>query len=458
MTTSISTSQRLTACLSATICAMSMVATPASAGDWVMAAGSEEGRSGAIVPWGFAQLLVENQPWSAPVEGLQAPPLQGFNGATLAGDVDGVDVTLRRARLGLRGNVPGMADRLGMLVAIEAGENGLTRGRGIVVVDASVSVRLVESLRLRLGQFKLPTADEAIENNPSAAATTSFSPYVTALLIESDVVNGKVIGPASSLRDVGAQLFDAVDLWSNDSLGLELSWAAMASMGRPAHQMAKLSPEPIDWSAGVDAAFTQLSTVAERGPELTGRLQLSLLLDPASKKKPTRDEISAWVWSQHGSRAVDADIVSRRRSGLGAQLKTHGLRLRAEAVLAEGAIFQPAVFVGQPATVVADGVANGGSLDVSVARIADFKLDPFVIDASLDWLQRNPGDPVAERTLQALTLGAQWKLMNKGSTSLRLISNVVLRRLLVGADAPKDAAVIADALSPTVSAQLNLTF
>jgi hypothetical protein len=439
----------------AAVAAVALLLSSATlAGDWVMAAGSEEGRTGDIVPWGFAQLLVETQPWSSPVVGLQAPPLQPFNGHFLAADVEGVDVSVRRARVGLRGIVPGTDDRVNMLFAIEAGQNALTRDRGVVLVDASVSVRLVESLRLRLGQFKLPTSDEAIEHNPSMSATTSFSPFVAALLIEQDVVDGRIAGPAAALRDVGAQLFDAVPLWAGDTMGLELSWAAMASIGSPAHRLAALSIDPDAYVDATTATASQLEHTFRHGPELTGRLQLSLLLDPAARKKPRRDELSAWIWSQHGQRDVDGEVFSRRRSGVGAQLQRDGVRLRAEAVVADGVLLAPPALVGQRASIVADGEAHGGSIDASVGRVAGFDLAPFTIDASFDWLQRGPGDAAAERTLQALTLGVQWKL----NRELRLITNVLLPRQLVGSKAPADAAIIAAALSPMVSTQLNLVF
>lgn len=426
-------------------------ASPARAADWAMLSGTEEGRPDAIVPWGFAQLLLESQPWSTPVTGLQAPPLQKFNGSLVAAELaDPFDLSVRRARLGLRGSVPGTDQRLVFIAAVEAGENGTTRDRGIVLVDASVTASVFPGLRLRVGQFKLPTADEAMENNPTAAAFTRFSPFVSALLIEQDLEDGAIVGPTASLRDVGIEAFDALPLWQGDHGALDLGFAAMASLGRPSHSF-----------GSIDDVNAQLVHVASSGPDLTGRLQLSWLMDPRQRHRGDRDEVSVWLWRQQGARLVPGiddplttSAVGRVREGAGGQVRLAGVRVRAEVVVAEGAVLAQGAFAGQPAVILPDGVAHGGSLDLSVARLGSLALDPFTIDVGADWLSRNPDDPVASRFLQSVTVGTQIKF-NK---MFRLLLNAELRHLEVGAKAPPDAALIAAGLSPLLSAQLNLVF
>jgi hypothetical protein len=426
-------------------------ASPARAADWAMLSGTEEGRPDGIAPWGFAQLLLESQPWSTPVTGLQAPPLQKFNGSLVAAELpESFDLSVRRARLGLRGSVPGTDQRLVFIAAVEAGENGLTRDRGMVLVDASVTASVFPGLRLRVGQFKLPTADEAMENNPSAASFTRFSPFVSALLIEQDVVEGAIVGPALSLRDVGIEAFDALPLWQGEQGALDLGFAAMASLGRPSHAF-----------DSIDDVNAQLVHVVSSGPDLTGRLQLSWLLDPKQRHRGNRDEVSVWLWRQQGARLVPGlddptttSAVARVRQGAGGQVRLAGVRVRAEVAAAEGAVLAQGAFVGQPAVVLPDGVAHGGSLDVSMARLGSLALDPFTIDVGADWLARNPDDPAASRFLQSVTVGTQLTF-NK---TFRLLLNAELRRLEVGAEAPPDAALIASGLSPVLSTQLNLVF
>jgi hypothetical protein len=94
------------------------------AADWVMLGGTEEGRKEGITPWGFAQLLVESTPWTKPVTGLRAPSLQPFEGQHLAVEIgEPFELSVRRARVGVRGTVPGTERALSFFAAVEAGEN-----------------------------------------------------------------------------------------------------------------------------------------------------------------------------------------------------------------------------------------------------------------------------------------------------------------------------------------------
>lgn len=437
-----------------------VVAAPVRAADWVLLSGTEEGRKGTLAPWGFAQALVESSPWSAPVVGLKAAPLQAFEGQHLAAEIDGpFDFTVRRARLGLRGEVPGTDGQLNVFVAVEAGQNGQTRARGVVLVDATATYAPWEALRLRVGQMKTPTADEALEANPVAAAFTRFSPFVQALLIEQDVKDGAIVGPVAGLRDVGVEAFGVVPLVDVDVFGggvVDVTYAAMASLGRPWQQWG-----PLDGAVagGVDA-FAHAAAV---GPDVTGRVQLSWVMDATKRARWDRDEVAVWGFVQHGTRAVDVDAtpavatvaeLGRSREGFGGAVRFAGVRVRGEAVLAQGAMAVPGAFVGQAASFDGAGVAHGGSVDVDVARVGAFDLAPFVVSATYDWLARNPDDPVAARLLQSITLGTQVRL----SQNFRLLGNVELRQQTAGAEAPPDAGTIASGLSPLVSAQLNLTF
>jgi hypothetical protein len=432
-----------------------VASSTARAADWVMLGGTEEGRKDGIAPWGFAQLLVESTPWTQPVTGLQAPPLLPFEGQHLAAEIgEPFDLSVRRARLGVRGSVPGTDRRLSFTAAVEAGENGVTRERGLVLIDATATWSVVPGLRLRVGQFKTPTADEALENNPAVASFTRFSPYVAALLIEQDVENGAITGPALAFRDVGVQVFDALPLWSAAGGRLDLTYAAVASLGRPAHAF--------DAASFVDDVTAQLTHVAGAGPDVTGRVQLSWIFDEATRHRADRDEASLWLWQQRGSRPVttvvdgvsDVSTAARTRQGIGARLRLAGVTVRGEAAFADGVVLAQGAFAGQPATILADGVAWGGSLDVSVAKLGALDLDPFVLDVTYDILVRNPDDAAASRTLHGVTVGTQVKL----GKNFRLLVNGELRRQDVGEKAPPDAAVIAAGLSPLVSAQLNLVF
>jgi hypothetical protein len=195
---------------------------------------------------------------------------------------------------------------------------------------------------------------------------------------------------------------------------------------------------------------------------VTGRVQLSWIFDETARLRADRDEAALWLWQQRGQRLVttlvdgasNVSTAARTRQGIGARLRMAGVTVRGEAAFADGVVLAQGAFAGQPATILADGVAWGGSLDVSVAKLGAFDLDPFVVDVTYDVLVRNPDDPAASRTLHGVTVGTQVKL----SKHFRLLVNGELRRQDVGEKAPPDAAVIAAGLSPLLSAQLNLVF
>ena len=146
-------------------------ASPAQAADWLMLTGTEAGRpERAFHPFGFFQLAIEKQLGAEPVNGLNADALQPFNGelASFNDLEEPYELSLRRARVGARGLVPGTGKRINFLISAEAGFNSATRDVGIVLMDASVTLNYIPGVRLRFGQMKLPTMDEAIESNPLA--------------------------------------------------------------------------------------------------------------------------------------------------------------------------------------------------------------------------------------------------------------------------------------------------
>lgn len=173
MTISISVSTvthtALRAALLAGVVVASLQATSARAGDWVLAAGSEEGRKDALMPWGFAQLLMESTPWTTPVTGLQAPGLAPHEGSHLAAELtEPFDLSVRRARLGVRGGVPGTAQQLVVFAAVEAGMNALTR---------DVSVAKIGSIDLE--PFVADVSFDWLMRNPDDPASSRLLQAVT---------------------------------------------------------------------------------------------------------------------------------------------------------------------------------------------------------------------------------------------------------------------------------------
>lgn len=400
-----------------------LLAVPANAADWLMVVGTEEGRPEvALKPFGFLQLSAESLLFASPVTGLESDALADFDGKmALFNDLEEpVELSIRRARFGMRGSIPGTSRRVSYLVSLEAGMNAATRDTGVVLMDASVTLSFIPGLRLRVGQMKLPTMDEAIEVNPIAHNSVRFSPLVTQLLLEQPVVAGKLAGPAYALRDIGVMGFDSL-LFFEDRL--QLSYAVMVSQGR---------------KGGLDI---------DAHKDLTGRVQLSWL--PEGKPyAPFRKEVSAFAWASGGGRVVDGQDVLRARAGVGAFVHFHPVRARLEVVGAQGALFMPPAFEGQPYRVIRDGTAFGWAFDASVDVIG-----PLSLSFGVDELYRQWQVPAEARLLRSVGVGAELEL----SKNTRLVVDYTFRDLeapWASADAKRIAATMGDVLS----AQLTVTF
>lgn len=116
-------------------------------------------------------------------------------------------LAVRRARPGLRSAVPGTDGRVSYFLLAELGTAAIARD-GPTLTDAAITLSYVPCARLRIGQFKLPLMDEAVEANPLAAEWVNFSLPAAALVNGNRVRDGKLDGGASGFRDVGVELFD----------------------------------------------------------------------------------------------------------------------------------------------------------------------------------------------------------------------------------------------------------
>lgn len=404
--------------------------TTARAVDWPAVIGSEDGRKDVpLVPFGFAQVLVESTPLRAPVTGLTSPALKEHEGEVASFNIDPpAELSLRRARIGLRGSMPGTEQRVSYLVAFEAGQNATTRGKGAALIDASVTLTLVPFARLRIGQFKLPTMDEVLEPNPVTADFIFFSPIATQLLLEQPIVDGAFVGGGYAFRDIGAQVFDAVTLGD-----VEVAYAAMVSQGRMG---------ALDFDARLDVSL---------------RVQLAWLLSdaPSKRRGAFREELSVFAWRLQGPRfVVDEGVthdVLRVRQGAGVHLRKFHLRARAEIVHADGALFagQNPPFEGGRQVVLPDGDAWGFTADIAIEH-----LHPLELDFGVDELHRLPGDRRQSRIFRHAVIGAQWHV----NQNARVMLNYELRKLLVGDDAPDDARVIARTMANVLALQLAFVF
>lgn len=396
----------------------------ALAADWHAIQGTEIGQPDqAVRPWGFAEMVAEGI-LARPVEGLQSEALAPFEGElasfnhVAAGEASW-SFNVRRARMGLRGSVPGTAQRVAWMAAIEGGNNGLTRDSRVVLSDASATLSFVPGLRLRVGQFKLPLMDETLESHQLASMTINSSLVATHLVSESRVEDGAYAGGTSGTRDIGVMAFDAVPVGP-----IVASYALMLSNGQP----------------GVVDATT--------AKDLSGRIMVSRVLS-GERNDPHRREVSAFAWRQQGEREQDGAIGPRIRQGAGVHVETAPVRARVEAVYARGHVElgPDPPFPGQPIEVAVDGEAWGG---YALARGTWRELS---LGARAERLWRGSGEPGSLRVASTLTVDAELAF----SPRARINLDYELRDL-AAPDGDADDRTIADTLGDRLSAQVTVVF
>lgn len=392
----------------------------AMAADWLQLQGTEA-EDAALRPWGFVQVLGEGVVAGEPVSGLSSETLAPFNGELANFNRVGGDATyglsVRRARLGLRGAVPNTEGKVAYLVAAELGDNGLTRLDPVVLTDASLTLSYLPGARLRVGQFKLPLGEEALEMNPIAAEFINFSAATSQLLLENPSADGVYTGGASGFRGVGAQVFDSFEVGPG-----ALSYALMVSDGRV--------------GAPDDAR------------DLTGRLSWSPRVW-GGPRDPHREELSLFAFWQEGQRTLADEPTRRSRRGVGVQLQRAGFHARAEAIAARGAIelgTNPP-FPSQPVAISADGVAAGGYAFLHYERAQ--------LGGGLryDTLWRLYDSPADLRELHTLSADLQWSFNPRARVLLDYE-----HRLLLAPGASADAQAIGDSMGDRVSVMVSAVF
>lgn len=402
-----------------------LLATMAMAADWPMLQGTESDPAAPMVrPWGFVQVLGEGVPLAEPVQGLSAEALAPFNGQLASFNrVGSGDATwglgIRRARIGLRGAIPKTDGRVAYLVAAELGDNQLTRLEPALLTDASVTFSYIPGARLRVGQFKLPLGEEALEMNPLAAEFVNFSAATGQLLLENPIADGAYEGGASGFRDLGVQAFETFPLGRG-----AVSYAVMLSNGRP---------------GGPDA---------DDAKDLSGRLAWAPIIwgDPAD---PQRDELMLYAFWQQGRREIDGEDVARVRRGGGVQLQRAGWHGRAELIQGQGAIELGAnpPFPGQPVGVAPEAAALGGYAFLHYER------GLFGGGLRYDTLWRAYDSPPDLRVFRTLTVNGQVEITPRE----RLMVDYELRRL-AAPEGSADAQAIAATLGDRVLVQAAVVF
>lgn len=391
-----------------------------------MIQGTEEGRPDrTFVPFAFVQVIAEGIP-ADPVEGLEGDTLSPYNDAyaafnVLSGDDVRHGVSVRRARLGVRGAVPNTDQNISYFFAAEFGSNPVTAGGELfALMDASVTFRTPVA-NVRAGQFKLPLMDETIEAVHVTSDFANYSIVARRLIAERPVEGEFLVGRPNGFRDVGVQFFDAHLLGD-----VELGYAVMLANGRPRE---------------LDATSAK---------DVVGRVQLSWLLDER-RMHPERDELSFWGWGQWGERDYLAGEKMRLRVGGGAQIRVGGARGRIEGVYADGMLTggNKPPFPGQALSVLPDGEAWGAT------SLVGWRFDnPLELDLGANILHQEPDGGPNERIFWEGIVGAQWFFTPRA----KLLANVAFRGIEAPNPASPNVERILETMGPRFSLQATVRF
>lgn len=386
--------------------------------NWLKLQGNEPPGAKAVKIWGFLQPeYVYNE--GGAVTGLKGGAAE-YNGQTpvfnmVRPDNDHTDqLQMFRARLGARGVLSAIDDRINYFVLGEAGNNGLTLAHNPVLTDASATFNYIPGARIRAGLFKLPTGEEALEaiqvmdyinftNVTDNLLNERFvEPYSTTrptAPLSPALREAQVTGATSGFRDVGVQVYDWFrrDKW-------EYTYAVMVSNGH-----------------GIN--FNDNNS----HHDLTGRLQLSYIF---AGKGPKRQDATAYIWHQEGERTFGGQDYNRIREGVGFKYLRLPFRVDGEYIQGKGMIFvgpnppfndlgvglQPVVTVGP------EGKANGWYLD------GGWHVTPkWEVDLRYDEFHRMTNSAPDEREFTTWTAGLQYFFTPK----LRVALNYEWRDLKV---------------------------
>lgn len=415
----------------------------AEAANWLLIQGSEpEHKARPYRIWGFVQGEFHHTD-DSPI------PVGGWAGEAMAANRIGPDkrsaarAQIKRARLGVRGRIPGGVP-LDYALALEAGDNAATyRSNPVQLIDASLSYRFTPALRLRLGQFKHPGSEEGMRPAPR-------QPYINPSAVVDQLVNESFVdtagenpldpnrrqGARSLYHDIGVQLFGVLPDQQPD---WEHSYALMLGNG---HGIAR----PDDNShKDVYLYWASEHLLGGKGAARLGT--------------------KVFAWWQQGKRTLDgaeAGTYARTRTGAGFIHTQERWRLSGEYVAARGMIPNGT-----------DGGAVAGTWNLSGTQLAGFNLLPegkangwyleggwqFAprtwLDLRFDRFDRGTDQATTYRRFDTWTLGLRHQI----DRHWQLMANLQWRE----GEAPDLAASappnqLLDALDPRLSLQIQAVF
>ncbi len=387
----------------------------ANAANWLALQGTEPpGSSDRAKLWGFIQpqyFYTENTK-------LKAGGWKGQNAIfNQAGPERKSSNTfqMRRARIGVRGTNFPLDSKTNYFLLIETGKNGITEfDSAVAATDASVTFSHIPYARVRVGQFKTPTAEEglqAIHVFDYINFTTGTDQMLLERFFDEDGSRGNfkngLNGSVSAFRDIGIQVFDIIPTAGN----WEHSYAVMAGNGNGINRTDNNNEK--DYYA----YWSSARIFGGRGAR--------------------RQELKIFAWGQTGRRTLEyvngvagKEDFDRDRRGVGFTFRKGKYRAAAEYVDSDGMIFN-----GTDGGAVA-GAGNNTGTDIASLNIVPkgdaesyyihagyMVLPELELDVRYDYLDRLSDSKADEREFTTLTVGFQYFFNRK----TRAIINYELR-------------------------------
>lgn len=412
----------------------------AEAANWLMLQGSERpGAAGRAKVWGFLQPEYQSTDGTAVAAGAFAGNDALFN--QIRPDLNGSsDLNVLRARIGVRGIAMPLDSNVNYFFLAETGNNGVTRygnagTAGMRMTDASITLNNIKGARIRVGQFKAPMGEEALQAI-HVFDYINFTGATNGLMLErhfagdgsgtfvkqtpaggpgsitwddSGVVNAPITG-VSAFRDVGIQVFDTFKMGA-----WEHSYAVMKGNGNG------LNRGDNDSNKDTYLYFSSEQVYGGKGPKRQG--------------------LKAYAWSIDGQRTLTtegAGTYDRKRAGVGLTFRKGKQRAAFEYITADGMIFTGSDGASVPGAGTSSNVLPGGAgteatTDVGADRQVTvswnqatggeangyylhygYAILPNVeLDIRHDVYNRMTNVTDAERVFTTTTLGAQYWLNKK---------------------------------------------
>ena len=367
--------------------------TTANAANWLMLQGTERADAAPRVKiWGFIQAQYQKDYSDASPGGYVPPKLIGPNLNSQSG------FNVNRARIGLRGQGMPLDGNVNYFLLGEFGNNGITAGNGGAsnITDASITFNHIKGARVRVGLFKTPGSEEALQAI-HVFDYINFTTMANQGLLERHPQTGDPTGPAQptpnagmnhfsrsvgAFRDVGFQVFDTFK-----SGGWEHSYAVMIGNGNG-----------LNFGDNDDNKDTYVYWASEK---------------VFGGKGGRREGLKFFAWNQSGKRTNFADKTQeqdRTRSGFGVKYLKKPFRVTAEVMTADGMIF-----MGQhrPAHLFNNEEADGAYLDLGWY----IPNSNWELDVRYDTYTRGENHPTSgandETEFNTLTVGTQYHFNKK---------------------------------------------